>query len=120
MGTEILVVDDSKGVRESLGMALAGMGFDPILVSGPPAAAAYVDRETVRLAIIDIVMPTGSGLSLLADLKARRPSLPCVILSGVISAEKFAEAERLGAYEILSKPVNLEYLENKVRAALGS
>jgi len=115
---EILVVEDHVGIKEFLRAALSGKGYAPIVVSGPPDALPYIDRDTVRLAIIDIVTPKGSGLDLLQRIRDRRPALPCFIVSGHLTPERIDRARRLGAAEILSKPLQLFELEAKIEAVL--
>src|SRR5215813_7931128 len=71
------------------------------------------------LLVCDLQLPGSAGGSLLPEVRRRRPTLPVIILTGHASVPTAVEAMRAGAANFLVKPVDLDDLEQAVRAALG-
>ncbi|HQT93163.1 MAG TPA: sigma-54 dependent transcriptional regulator [Thermoanaerobaculaceae bacterium] len=116
---KILVVDDDRGIREMVALALRASGHEVLLAGDIAAAQEAVAREPVDLVICDIYMPGGTGLDLLAELQ-RRPSPPRLILiTARGTVETAALANRFGAFDYLAKPFDIKVLLDRVTAALA-
>lgn len=115
-----MVVDDEKNIREGLGKALEMDGYDVILAADGQAGLEQVEHEGVDLVIADLKMPRLSGEELLRRVVQAYPSLPVIILTGHGTIESAVQAMRDGAYDFLTKPVNLDRLSLLVRRALST
>ena len=116
-GARIVLVDDDNAVREVTAALLRNFGYDVLEAGSGGAALELLDRNaSVDLIIIDFAMPGMSGAELARYIRARRPTLPILFVSG------FAERAALsGVHDghIVSKPFITGELENKVRLALS-
>ncbi len=113
----VLVVDDDKATREGLALALRG-DYQVLTAADAEAALRALTTHAVDLVLTDLRMPGRDGISLLRDIIASHPGVPVILLSAYGSVESAVEAMRDGAYDFLTKPVNLDHLELVVRRAL--
>ncbi len=113
----ILIVDDEKNTRESLGRALKRQ-YRVFTAESAETALSILSKETVDLMLSDIRMPGEDGLSLLKTVHQRYPSVLCILLTAYGSIETSVEAMKSGAYDFLTKPVNLDQLDIKLDQAL--
>jgi PAS domain S-box-containing protein len=110
----ILVVDDDPEVRHVTASFLAGFGYDETEASDGPTALALLARERFDLVVADLAMPGMSGVELAAEVRAREPGLPLLILTG------HADAMRIPAdLPVLAKPFRSADLALRVSALLG-
>ncbi|MBN8218972.1 MAG: sigma-54-dependent Fis family transcriptional regulator [Spirochaetes bacterium] len=114
----LLIADDEKNIREGLARALKMQGHKILLAEDGEAAFKHFLTHKTDLAIVDIKMPGLSGLELLARIKATADPCPVIFLTGHGSVETAVEAMRLGAWDFMTKPVNLDKLELLVEHAL--
>ncbi len=113
----ILVVDDDKATRDGVARALRA-DYTVVTAADADAALAQLAGHEVELVLTDLRMPGRDGLSLLRDIITLYPGLPVILLSAYGSVESAVEAMKDGAYDFLTKPVNLDHLELVVRRAL--
>jgi two-component system, response regulator RegA len=114
-GGTLLLVDDDEVFRERLGRALRARGYDVVAAGDHGAALASGREQRFDYAVIDLRMPSGSGLALIEPLAALSPEARIVVLTGYGSIASAVEALRLGAHDYLSKPVDAD----QIIAALG-
>ena len=105
----LLIVDDEANIRASLQGALGREGYS-VEVAGSLAEARTALREAVDVVLLDVRLPDGSGLDLLAEVLAATPETAVVMMSGHATIDVAVEATRRGAYDFLEKPVSLERL----------
>jgi DNA-binding NtrC family response regulator len=120
MKFNILVVDDEKNIRVGLGKSLELDGYNVILAPDGREAIEKVETTDVDLIIADLKMPRLSGQELLKRMTASYPTVPVIILTGHGSIEAAVNAMRDGAYDFLTKPVNLDRLSLLVKRALSN
>ena len=113
----ILIVDDEKNTREGLARALKRQ-YRVFTAESAETALSVLSEETVDLMLSDIRMPGEDGLSLLKTVRQRYPSVLCILLTAYGSIETSVEAMKSGAYDFLTKPVNLDQLDIKLDQAL--
>ncbi|MGN0844618.1 MAG: sigma-54-dependent transcriptional regulator [Kiritimatiellia bacterium] len=113
----LLIVDDEKNTRESLGRALKRQ-YRVFTAESAETALSILSKESVDLMLSDIRMPGEDGLSLLKTVRQRYPSVLCILLTAYGSIETSVEAMKSGAYDFLTKPVNLDQLDIKLDQAL--
>lgn len=109
----ILIVDDEPGIRRSLGESLAEEGY-LICTSESGEAALKVlqgpEGDGIHLVLLDVWLPGMDGLETLQRIKTLRSELPVVMISGHGSIETALQSTRLGAYDFIEKPVDLDRL----------
>jgi two-component system response regulator PilR (NtrC family) len=116
--TKILVVDDERSMRELLAIVLKREGHDVLLADNGQSAVELLEREPIELLISDIRMPDMSGVEVLGAAQRLNPDVIGIMITAYASTETAVEALRLGAYDYLSKPFNVDELKLKVRKAL--
>ncbi|HWP99693.1 MAG TPA: sigma-54 dependent transcriptional regulator [Vicinamibacterales bacterium] len=113
----ILVVDDERSMRELLAIVLRREGYDVRLAEDGRSAIELIEREPIELVISDIRMPDVSGVEVLAAAQRVNPEVIGIMITAYASTETAVEALRLGAYDYVTKPFNVEELRLKIRKA---
>ena len=116
----VLIVDDEKNIREGLAEALDLDGYAVKTAADGAEGLKAVETSEVDLVITDLKMPGLSGEELLRTLAGRYPGLPVIVLTGHGTIEDAVEAMRFGAFDFLTKPVNIDHLSLLVKRALES
>ena len=114
----ILVVDDEKNIREGLAEALGAEGYRVVTAADGDEGLGLVEAGGVDLVITDLKMPRLSGGELLRRVAGRYPGLPVIVLTGHGTIEDAVQAMRSGAFDFLTKPVNLDHLSLLAKRAL--
>jgi len=120
MKFNILIVDDEKNIREGLGKALEMDGYNILLAENGDEGLRTINNEDVDLVIADLRMPKISGEDLLKRVASSFPTIPVIILTGHGTIESAVDAMRNGAYDFVTKPVNLDRLSLLVKRALSN
>ena len=119
MPATILIVDDEQHTREGLELALEDK-FDVYLASDPEEAFNLLDAEKFDIVLTDLRMSGSSGMSVI-DHAIRLPNRPvCIMMTAYGDVDVAVEAMKRGAFDFLSKPLNLEKLEILIRRGLDS
>lgn len=111
----VLVVDDEPDVRELMSEFIIQAGFQVSSCHSGEAALTELERRPYDIVVSDIRMRGIDGLELLRRVREKWPETEFILVSGHASVEGAIEALRLGAYDILLKPVRLEKLQSCVR-----
>lgn len=115
----MLVADDVEGMRQSLQIALGEAGFDVDCCATGNEALSALRTERYDVAVLDIWMPEGDGLSVLREIRKEQPSLRVFVVSGGgprLPLEAAAlMAEVLGAEQVFVKPFDERELVAAVR-----
>jgi DNA-binding NtrC family response regulator len=120
MTFNILVVDDEKNIRFGLGKSLEMEGYQVVLAEDGTEAMKEMIKKDIDLVITDLRMPRMSGEDLLKKISHSYPTVPVIILTGHGTVENAVAAMRNGAYDFVTKPVNLDRLNLMVKRALAS
>jgi len=112
---KILVVDDEKMIRWSLGEALRGWGYEPIQAETAAAALAAFDADQPTAILLDINLPDGSGLEVLRQVRHRQSDALVIMITANVLVDETIAALRGGAYDFIGKPINLEELQVAIR-----
>lgn len=118
MKAKLLIVDDEKHIREGLERALTPEDYEVELASNGKEALSSLDQGDVDLIITDLKMPELSGEELMREALEKYPYLPVIILTGHGTIENAVEAMRNGAYDYITKPLNIDKLSLIVKRAL--
>jgi two-component system, NtrC family, response regulator AtoC len=112
---KILVVDDERMIRWSLGEALRGWGFEPIEAETASAALSAFDAESPAAILLDINLPDASGIDVLRRIRQRQPDAVVIMITANVLVDETIAALRGGAYDFIGKPINLEELHVAIR-----
>lgn len=107
----VLVVDDEQNLRELLRAELTNRGHEVVACASGREALRAVEKTTFDAAILDLKMPGMSGIELLQHLKQIAPDIEAVIQTGYATQETAIEALRLGAFDYVTKPCQLDEIE---------
>jgi len=116
---KVLVVDDDPVVGKSFDRVLSGKGYAVITASSGQEALNKLEAEDYDVVYTDIKMPGMSGLEMAEQVKARRPWLPVVIVTGYGSPANEARAEAAGVSGFLRKPLSPEMIEGSAQKAFS-
>jgi len=119
MGDRILVVDDEAGSREGLRRLLEAWGYETDTAASGEEALELIESGGPTAVITDLVMPGLSGLEFIRRLQSDYP-VPVVVLTGHGTIERAVEAIRLGAQDILEKPVEPNRLKILLEKMAGT
>ena len=120
MKYNILVVDDEKNIREGLGKVLEMDGYRVFLACDGKEAIETLSRGDIDLVITDLKMPNISGEEVLRKATSSSSNLPVIILTGHGTIENAVQAMKDGAYDYLTKPINMDRLSLLVQRALST
>lgn len=116
----ILIVDDEASLRTALFRALDRRGFQVVTASTIKEAETFSQSEKpIDLALVDLRLPDGDGMSFMTRLKAKWPDVQVIILTGHGTVETAVEATQKGAFHFVMKPCNLDEILTLVSRALS-
>ncbi|MFU8877942.1 MAG: sigma-54-dependent transcriptional regulator [Wenzhouxiangellaceae bacterium] len=113
-----LVVDDEPDLRELLEMTLVRMGIDVQTAEDLADARRKLSEQDFDFCLTDMRLPDGNGLSLVKQISRDHPKMPVAMITAYGKIEDAVTALKYGAFDFVSKPVDLESLRNLVRTAL--
>ena len=113
-----LVVDDEPDIRELLEITLGRMNIETHAAADIAGARQQLAQQTFDLCLTDMRLPDGNGIELVEYIQAQRPDLPVAVITAHGSMEAAVQALKAGAFDFVSKPVDLQMLRNLVSTAL--
>ncbi len=114
----VLIVDDEPDIRELLEITLSRMGLDTVSAANLESAYAELENSPFDLCLTDMHLPDGNGMQLVKHIQNALPDLPVAMITAFGSVETAIEALKVGAFDFVSKPIDLERLRNLVATAL--
>ena len=115
----VLVVDDERKMRRLLQMLLETLGLESVAADTGEEALALAQTEHFDLVMTDLRLPAMSGLDLLRALRESDAAIPVIVLTAYGSVQSAVEAMKLGAFDYVLKPFDVEAVEQIVRNALA-
>ena len=113
-----LVVDDERDIRELLVLTLGRMGLRVDTAADVASAKAQLAANKYDICLTDMRLPDGNGLEVIAHLNQRFPETPVAMITAFGNVEAAVEALKAGAFDFVSKPVDLAVLRRLVQHAL--
>ncbi len=107
----LLIVDDERTVREAFREVVSSLGYRTGAVESAEQALRLIESQTVDLVFMDLTLNGVGGLGLLRQLKARRPEIEVIMMTGHGTVESAVEAMKAGAYDYVSKPFSVEQIK---------
>jgi len=117
LDANVLLVDDEEQFLRVLSERLTNRGLHVSSVTSGEEAVAQVESKSFDAIVVDLAMPGINGIQTLKRIKAKRPDLEIIILTGHATVKTGIEAMKLGAEDFLEKPVDLNVLLEKIRNA---
>ena len=118
MASNILIVDDEPDLVELVELTLQRMGLRSRSAGTVRDAQVLALAEAFDLVLCDMRLPDGNGLDLIEWLQAKRPGLPCAVITAHGNVETAVRALKLGAFDFISKPLDLAALRRMISSAL--
>ncbi len=113
-----LIIDDEPDIRELLELTLGRMDIDTCSAADLSEAYRLLEEDTFDICLTDMRLPDGSGLDLVRHIQQYIPGLPVAVITAYGSMDSAVEALKAGAFDFVSKPVNLQVLRNLVNSVL--
>lgn len=110
MSPRLMVVDDEEKVRKYLTRLVKNRGFQVDTAADGTAALTLLKENDYDIVLLDVLMPGIDGIAVLMEIKKLKPLTEVIMLTGNTSVETGIEGMRLGAFDYLLKPVDLDNL----------
>src|SRR5690554_327199 len=118
MKYKALIVDDEPDIRELLEITLGRMGIDTSSAADLATAKKLLTDQNFHLCLTDMNLPDGNGIDLVAHIQKTLPHLPVAVITAYGSIETAISSLKAGAFDFVSKPVELNRLRELVNTAL--
>lgn len=117
--SKVLVIDDDRSVRHIITHGLSGRGeFEVVCAADGESGLRLVESESPRVILLDVFLPEHNGLELFRKIKSMDSKVPVIFITGDTSSETAIQAMRAGAFDYLSKPLNIEQVRKLTASAL--
>ena len=114
----ILLVDDETDIRSIYAELLEDLGYRVLSEPDGLSALAFVKQGAgIDLVITDYMMPNMNGLKFVKALRAMRPLVPVIMITGFTSLENYLQSKHLGVFEYVEKPIRMDEFRRLVAAA---
>ncbi len=113
-----LIVDDERDIRELLTLTLGRMGLRIDTASNLLEARELLARNTYDLCLTDMRLPDGNGIELVGEIARNYPNTPVAMITAFGNVELAVEALKAGAFDFVSKPVDISVLRGLIKHAL--
>ncbi len=113
-----LIVDDEPDIRELLEITLSRMDIETTSAADLQQARASLAKNKYDLCLTDMRLPDGSGIDLVREIQQQHSNLPVAVITAHGNMQSAIEALKAGAFDFVSKPVDLQILRNLVETAL--
>ncbi len=117
MSGTVLIVDDEDTARSFVSEALGDAGYEAIEAGDLKSANKAIDTGAADIVLLDVVLPDGSGISLLDRISMENPSPPVILMTAFGEVDTAVEAMKKGAQDFLQKPLDLNRLLQAVERA---
>jgi two-component system response regulator AtoC len=116
---ELWILDDDKAICRTLEIHFGSLGFSVTCISTLGDGVRRLDTSSPDVMILDLGLPDGSGLELLQERQARQLTFPVIVMTGHSEMEYAIEAMKLGAFDYLQKPPDIDRLEDLISKAVS-
>ncbi len=113
----LLLVDDEINFLNPIARRMGKRNFSPILATSGEEALSILEKKPMDVVVLDVKMPGMSGIETLQQIKGKYPDTEVILLTGQASTHDGVEGIKAGAFDYLTKPIELEHLIGKIRQA---
>lgn len=114
----VLVVDDEPDIRELLEITLSRMNLNSFAAANVREAKTLLEKKQIDLCLTDMKLPDGNGIDLVEHIQEQHPNIPVAVITAFGSMETAIKALKAGAFDFVSKPIDLKMLRGLVDSAL--
>ncbi len=115
----VLVTDDDRDLRETLGVVLEARGYHPLLAADGEEAVRIVSQEEVHLVLVDLHLPRWSGIETVQRVREVHQEMPCIMMSAAWDEANLAAARSMDVFSMLSKPLGQSQVTDSIQRALS-
>jgi two-component system response regulator PilR (NtrC family) len=115
---EILIIDDEPDIRELLEITVGRMGLKTAAADSVTAAKRLLGEREFALCLTDMKLPDGNGMEVIQHIQRQMPHVPVAMITAFGSVDTAIEALKAGAFDFLTKPIDLERLRNLIQSSL--
>ncbi len=115
----ILLIEDDRNTRNGVAKLLRHK-YEIVIAEDGARGINVLQRNNFDLVLTDIQMPGANGMDVLAECTKKNPAIPCVLITAYGSIETAVDAIKAGAYDFISKPIDVSKLEVTIERALES
>ena len=119
MFPSLLIVDDEPSILQSLGGLLSDEGFEVTTAANGYEALKTIEMEAPDLVLLDIWMPGIDGIETLKEIKKENPNIQVIIITGHGTIETAVKATKLGAFDLIEKPLSIDKVIVAINNALN-
>jgi len=119
MFPSLLIVDDEPSILQSLSGLLSDEGFEVTTAANGYEALKIIDTESPDLVLLDIWMPGIDGIETLKEIKKENPNIQVIIITGHGTIETAVRATKLGAFDLIEKPLSIDKIIVAINNALN-
>jgi DNA-binding NtrC family response regulator len=112
------VIEDDADGRRSVTEAIEDAGFEAIAAANAAEGLRRFEEKNADVVLSDLVLPDQDGIAVLEKLKQTAPSVPVLIMTAYGTVQSTVRAMRAGAYDYITKPLDLDDIQSKVRRAI--
>jgi DNA-binding NtrC family response regulator len=117
MKEKVLLIDDEKEFVETLGERMKARGMDVSSTVSPKEGLDIVEKHSFDAIVLDLKMPEMDGMEVLKRIRSKNPDIQVILLTGNATIERGIEAMKLGAMDLIEKPVDIATLTEKIKKA---
>ena len=114
----VLIIDDEPDIRELLELTLSRMGLDTTCTADVKTAKDALENKSFDLCLTDMNLPDGTGLEIVEYIQNTQPDLPVAVITAYGSMELAVQSLKAGAFDFVSKPIDLKILRGLIESAL--
>lgn len=114
----LLITDDDRGFRETLGELFARRGFEPMLASDGAEAIQVAKNHTIHVALFDFHMPRRTGVESIVACRQLGLDIPYFILTGNLDDDIRSQVSQINIFGLLEKPISTSEVTHAVRYAM--
>jgi DNA-binding NtrC family response regulator len=117
MPEKVLLVDDEREFIDALAERMQARGMDVSKTTSPKKALKMAEEGSYDAIVLDLRMPEMGGLEVLKILKKKKPDIQIILLTGHASVQTGIAAMKMGAMDLVEKPVSIKELIEKIQKA---
>lgn len=120
MTAKALIIDDEPDIRELLSITLNRMDIHTEVAANVAEAKKLLDKMEFNLCLTDMKLPDGNGLDIVSYVQKNKPELPIAVITAHGNLDTAVQAMKLGAFDFLNKPIDINALRKLVSTAITS
>ncbi len=113
-----LIIDDEPDIRELLEITLSRMEIETHTAATVKQAEALLQKNSYNLCLTDMKLPDGNGIELVKKVQIQAPQMPVAVFTAHGNMDTAIQAMKAGAFDFISKPVEIEQLRSLISAAI--